>query len=125
MTGKILAVFFGGAIGSVLRYLLYLLIENKIYWEKFWATFTVNVSGSFIIGIVWAILSTQKNAQPWQLLLMTGFLGGFTTFSAFSLDILELYKNGDIKQALIFITASLICSIAAVFMGYYLTRFLQ
>ena len=125
MAMKILAVFLGGAFGSVGRYGVYLLFENKMHVQKFWATLSVNILGSFLIGVFWAILAGNKSANTWQLLLMTGFLGGFTTFSAFSLDVLELFRGGEIKQALLYIAISLIGSLVMVFCAYYLVKWIR
>ncbi|PLW92295.1 MAG: fluoride efflux transporter CrcB [Marinilabiliales bacterium] len=125
MAIKILAVFLGGAFGSVGRFGVYFLLEQKYHLHKFWATLSVNILGSFLIGIVWAILSGYKNATTWQLLLMTGFLGGFTTFSAFSLDVLDLFRGGEIKQAVFYVAASLIGSLVMIFCAYYLVKWIR
>jgi CrcB protein len=125
MAMKLLAVFLGGAFGSLSRFAVYLLVENKLHIQKFWATMSVNLFGSLLIGVVWAILSGYKNATTWQLLLMTGFLGGFTTFSAFSLDVLELFRAGQLKQALLYIAISLIGSLLMVFCAYYLVKWVR
>lgn len=125
MAMKLLAVFLGGAFGSLSRFAVYLLVENKLHIQKFWATMSVNIFGSLLIGVVWAILSGYKNSQNWQLLLMAGFLGGFTTFSAFSLDVLELFKTGSIRQAALYIVASLIGSLIMIFCAYYLVKWIR
>ena len=82
----------GGALGSMLRYLFSLLIQHK---QLPWATLLVNIIGSFIIGIVVAeSLKNEIFANNWRLFLATGICGGFTTFSAFSLENLQLLQNG-------------------------------
>ena len=125
MAIKILAVFLGGAFGSVGRVGVYFLIEEKYHLQKFWATMSVNIVGSLLIGIVWAILSGHKNITTWQLLLMTGFLGGFTTFSAFSLDVLDLVRTGEVKQAIFYIAASLFGSLIMIFCAYDLVKWIR
>lgn len=125
MAMKLLAVFLGGAFGSLSRFAVYLLMEDKLFIRKLWATMSVNILGSFLMGAVWAILANYKNSQNWQILLMAGFLGGFTTFSAFSFDVLELFKSGAIRQAVIYIAASLIGSLIMIFCAYYLVKWIR
>ena len=91
----VIFVALGGAIGSVLRYLVGLLVAFPL------GTLAVNVIGSFIIGMVWVHL-TDRGLQHWSPFLMTGILGGFTTFSAFTLDALRLVEQGRITQVLSF-----------------------
>lgn len=103
----------GGALGSVLRYLTVSAVGGP------WVTFAVNVAGSLAMGALFVLLSTRPHLSP---LLMTGVLGGFTTFSAFSLDALRLYQTGQTTQALAYVAASTILSLAAVALGAALTR---
>jgi fluoride exporter len=103
----------GGAIGSVLRYLMVSAIGAPI------GTLAVNVLGSFAIGVLFAALGTRDG---WQLFLMTGVLGGFTTFSAFSLDMLKLLQAGQTLQAAAYAGASLALSLAAVALGVALMK---
>ena len=104
-------VALGGAIGSVLRYLTVSAVGGPV------ATFAVNVVGSLVMGVLFVTLATRLSP-----LLMTGVLGGFTTFSAFSLDALRLYEGGAPGQALLYIAGSVIFSLAAVALGAALAR---
>ena len=102
-------VFVGGGLGAVLRYLATLLIAGPI------ATLAVNVAGSFAIGLLAATL--PPDASQLRLLFMTGLLGGFTTFSAFSLDALGLWQRGQSGQAAAYVAASVVLSLAAAVAG--------
>lgn len=103
----------GGAIGSVLRYLMVAAIGAP------WGTAAVNVLGSFAIGVLFILLDARAG---WQLFLMTGLLGGFTTFSAFSLDTLKLFEAGQPLQAALYVVTSVALSMIAVALGVALAR---
>lgn len=103
----------GGAIGSVLRYLTISAVSAPI------GTIVVNVVGSFIMGALFVFLSNRANFSP---LLIAGVLGGFTTFSAFSLDALKLWQGGQVLPALGYVFASVILSLMAVALGAVLAR---
>ena len=106
-------VAIGGALGSVLRYLTISVVGGPM------ATFAVNVVGSLVMGVLVVVLSGRMHLSP---LLMTGVLGGFTTFSAFSLDALKLYETGQSMQSLLYIAGSVLLSLAAVALGAALAR---
>ena len=103
----------GGAIGSVLRYLMVAAIGAP------WGTAAVNVLGSFAIGVLFVLLDARTG---WQLFLITGLLGGFTTFSAFSLDTLKLFEAGQPLQAALYVLGSVALSLIAVALGVALAR---
>ncbi len=103
----------GGAFGSVLRYLLVTAIGTPL------GTLAVNVLGSLAIGILFVWLGAREG---WQLFLMTGVLGGFTTFSAFSLDTLKLIQAGQTLQAATYVVGSVALSLAAVALGVALMK---
>jgi CrcB protein len=103
----------GGAAGSVLRYLMVAAIGAP------WGTAAVNLLGSFLIGALFVLLDARTG---WQLLLMTGLLGGFTTFSAFSLDALKLIQSGQSLQAGVYVLGSVLLSLLAVALGVALAR---
>jgi CrcB protein len=109
----ILTIALGGAIGSVLRYLAVSAVGAP------WGTALVNVAGSFAIGVAYVLLASRTALSPF---LMTGILGGFTTFSAFSLDTLKLWEAGQIASATFYAAVSVLLSLAAVVAGAYLTR---
>lgn len=106
-------VALGGALGSVLRYLLVAAVGAPL------GTLAVNVLGSFAIGVLFVSLGARGG---WNVFLMTGVLGGFTTFSAFSLDTLKLVEAGEILRALAYVVASVIVSLLAVALGAALAR---
>lgn len=106
----------GGALGSVLRYLMVAAVGAP------WGTAAVNVLGSFAIGALFVLLDSRAG---WQLFLMTGVLGGFTTFSAFSLDSLKLVQQGQTLTAALYVLASVTLSMIAVALGVALARGLQ
>lgn len=101
-------VALGGAAGSVLRYLTVAAVGTPL------GTLLVNVVGSFVIGILFVMLAGRGMLS---LLFMAGLLGGFTTFSAFSLDALKLWQAGQGAQALLYVGASVILSLLAVALG--------
>lgn len=106
-------VALGGAIGSVLRYGTVAAIGAP------WGTLVVNVLGSFVMGVFYILLTARAGLSP---LLMAGILGGFTTFSAFSLDTLKLWQAGQVLPALAYVGASMILSLGAVAIGAALAK---
>lgn len=109
-----LMVALGGAIGAVLRYGVGLIAPFPF------GTLAVNVIGSFFIGML--IISTQDKAM--QLLLVTGVLGGFTTFSTFSLEVMYLWQQGQFIHSLAYVVASVLLSVVAVAGGYMIGKML-
>lgn len=106
----IFCVAMGGALGSVLRYVVAQLSVRQWPGVMPWGTLIVNVVGGFLIG--WCATHITRDSQNW-LLLVSGFLGGFTTFSAFSLDTVLLFKGGHSTMALAYIGLSVFLSLAA------------
>jgi len=119
---KILFVALGGAIGSSLRFFLSALIPRVLGRIFLWGTFSVNIIGSLLIGILWAYFENNFSNYNLKLFLVVGILGGFTTFSSFSLEALNLFKTDGIRTALLYIFATNIFGILAAFMGYYLSK---
>lgn len=115
MITTMISVALGGALGAVLRYLVGLAVAFPL------GTLTVNVAGSFAIGVVWIVLSA-KGMQAALPFVMTGLLGGFTTFSAFSLDTMRLVESGRIVAAGGYVSASVVLSIGACAAGLWLAR---
>ena len=121
MIQTLLTVAAGGAIGSSLRYLVNV-SAMRLFGPAFpWATLTVNVIGSFLIGalVVWFANRDLMRLAPF---LMTGVLGGFPTFSAFSLDTVTLWQRGEATTAMIYVAASIILSLAALLAGMATVR---
>lgn len=118
MIKNLVLVGLGGGIGSIFRYVAAMLISAKNFP---YATLQVNVVGSFIIGMVFAWSIKDENfANNWKLFLATGICGGFTTFSAFSMENVQLLQNGKTGMAFLYIALSMVLGIAATFAGYQL-----
>lgn len=118
-----MAVASGGALGAMSRYGVGLLAVRVAGHGFPFATLSVNILGSFLMGVLIAVFaSLWQPEQAIKLFLITGFLGAFTTFSAFSLDAVSLYERGEITAAALYITASVILSIAALFAGLFIVR---
>ena len=119
------AVAIGGALGSIARYALSTYIFD-ISSHKFpYATLTVNVLGTFLMGILFVVI-VERAAMPAEMrsLLMIGFVGAFTTFSTFSLDALGLWQNGHIFMSLVYMLATIILCLIAISSAIWLTRLL-
>jgi CrcB protein len=116
-------VALGGAAGSVCRYLVGQW-SLRLFGPAFpWGTLIVNVAGSFAIGLLVELIARRLNASTeMRLLIVTGFLGGFTTFSAFSLDVISLVERSATLIGVTYIIASVAVSLAAVFAGLALGR---
>ncbi|MCV2894705.1 fluoride efflux transporter CrcB [Lentibacter sp. XHP0401] len=121
MLTSLLQVALGGAIGASGRYLVGVGAVRLMGPGFPWATLVVNVLGSLAMGAL-VVLLVQKDATRMAPLLMTGLLGGFTTFSAFSLDAVTLYERGQIGAAAGYVTASVVLSIGALFAGMALMK---
>jgi CrcB protein len=113
----------GGAIGASLRHLVGL-VTLKLFGPSFpWGTLTVNIVGSFAMGILVELIAVKFGASAGlRLFLMTGLLGGFTTFSSFSLDTAVMWERGQAAIAAGYVAGSVILSIAALFAGLALMR---
>jgi CrcB protein len=119
MIKDILLVGFGGFAGSVLRYLLNILLINY-HWPIPWPTYLINLSGSLLIGILMAL--NVKEEEYVRLLVITGFCGGFTTFSTFSYENLNLFQEGHPQVALFYMFTSVLFGLLFVYLGYFITQ---
>ena len=120
-----LLVFFGGGLGASLRHTVNMACAKTFGTAFPYGTFIINISGSIVMGLIAGYLAFKGEAtQPWRLFLMTGILGGYTTFSAFSLDAALLYERGEIGLALFYVLGSVVFSIAGLFAGLALMRHL-
>lgn len=117
-----IAVAIGGGAGAVLRYAIGLGLPFA--GHRFpWSTFAINVIGSFLIGLAWVLIVEKAAAWPEaRLWVMTGFLGGFTTFSTFSLEAMVLWQNGHASLALSYLLGSLLAGMMAIALAVWLTR---
>lgn len=115
-----LFIFLGGGLGAMARYGVSVATRAAALETFPWATLAVNLVGAFIIGLIIAI--GEKYALPLniKLFLVTGVLGGFTTFSAFSLESAAMLQRGDYAMCAAYIAASVIGTIAFVFLGKFL-----
>jgi len=120
-----LLVFIGGGLGSTLRHLVNIVCP-RLFGANFpYHTFIINITGSTIMGLIAGYLAFKGDAaQSWRLFLMTGVLGGYTTFSAFSLDTALLYERGALGLAAFYVLGSVGLSIAGLFAGLALIRYL-
>jgi fluoride exporter len=119
----LVAVALGGALGSASRHVFNVGVTRLMGNGFPWGILGVNVLGSFAIGFLSALLLRKwPDANGLHLFLTTGFLGGFTTFSAFALDVFKLMQAGQNSTAAIYVVASVALSIAAVFAGFMLLR---
>ena len=120
-----LLVFLGAGIGGALRHGVNLGCARYCGVAFPWGTLTVNVAGSFIMGALAAWLALRAGegwSQPLRLFLATGILGGFTTFSAFSLDAVLMWERGEAGLAAAYAAASVVLSIAGLVAGLALVR---
>lgn len=121
MIQTLLHVALGGAIGASARYLTGVACLRLMGPGFPWGTLAVNVIGSFLMGAI-VILLAELSANRFAPLLMTGLLGGFTTFSAFSLDAVTLWERGETMQAATYVAASVVLSLAALMAGLFVAR---
>jgi CrcB protein len=115
----LLQVALGGAIGASLRYLA---VGQALRWLGAgfpWGTLAVNLAGCFLMGLIFGAFGARFAAAP---LLMAGILGGFTTYSAFSLDVLTLIERGETPMAAAYVIATVVGTIALCFAGVMLGR---
>jgi CrcB protein len=118
-----LLVFIGGGLGSTLRHTINVVCIRCFGTAFPYHTFIINITGSAVMGLIAGYLAFKgEGAQPWRLFLMTGILGGYTTFSAFSLDAGLLYERGEIGLAALYVVGSVVLSIAGLFAGLALVR---
>jgi CrcB protein len=118
-------VFLGGGIGSALRHGMNILCARFFGLSFPWGTFAVNLIGSFAIGWLAAFFAFRAGlgwTQSTRLFLITGILGGFTTFSSFSLDFAMLFERGATTSAVLYVIGSVGISLIAIFLGLYVGR---
>jgi len=116
MSPTLASVALGGALGAVMRYLVNLAVGGAF------ATVTVNIFGGFIMGCAFVYLSSGKGIDWFQPLIMTGILGGFTTFSAFSLDAIKMLEADNLIGAGLYVISSVVLSLIACGVGIWITR---
>ncbi|HZS54391.1 MAG TPA: fluoride efflux transporter CrcB [Bryobacteraceae bacterium] len=120
---KYLAVMFGGGIGAVVRFFVGTLV-SQVYPGTFPAgTFFINVTGSFLIGVLMAVFLNRPSVHVnWRLFLVTGILGGYTTFSSFEWEALITLRNGAAAISLLYMGASVVVGLAAAWAGFFIAN---
>lgn len=119
----IFAVAAGGALGATGRFLVGRMMFKLMGPGFPWGTLTVNILGSFLIGCLVGILALKMSAShEWQGFLVIGVLGGFTTFSAFSMEVALMIERGEMGTAAFYAIGSVLLGIAALFSGLYIGR---
>jgi CrcB protein len=118
-----LFVFLGGGLGAALRHGMNLAIARLVGTAFPYGTMIVNISGSLVMGLIAGYFAFKGGAsQHWRLFLTTGVLGGYTTFSAFSLDAALLWERHEMALMALYVGGSVILSIAGLFAGLFLVR---
>lgn len=117
-----LMVALGGALGACVRYWLY--NAHPVLQQKSWlATWLINVSGSFVMGLVFVVVTQRSGLSPhWRSLVAVGFLGAYTTYSTYSMDALQFLQRGEFAGALAYLFGTMIACLIAVLAGYMVGR---
>jgi CrcB protein len=119
----ILAVALGGGVGAVIRFFVASTIQSAAWPGYPWGIFVVNITGGFAMGLIVELSALRMQLTPeMRAFLTTGVLGGYTTFSTFSLDSVLLIERGNYGSAAIYIVGSTLLSILALFAGLWLVR---
>jgi CrcB protein len=115
---KYVVVGIGGCLGSILRFWLGNYVGSKMGTRFPYGTFVINLTGSFLIGLVFAFLTKRSEWSPyWRYLIPIGFIGGYTTFSSFEFETLRTIQEGQVGIGLLYVTSSVVFGLAAVWGG--------
>lgn len=117
-------VALGGAAGAAARYGVAQWAGSRWGWSLPWGTFAVNITGSLAIGLLMALLLGRSADPAYRFLLVTGFLGGYTTFSAFSLETLALIETRRFGEAALYVGGSVLLGLLGCFVGLVVGRIL-
>jgi CrcB protein len=112
----------GGFIGSIFRYLISQSVQNKFLSSFPYGTMSVNIIGSLLIGVVYGLVEKGNLSPEARLFLATGILGGFTTFSAFTLDALNLLQEGLWLESISYILLSVVLGVVSAFLGIFIIK---
>jgi CrcB protein len=115
---KYLMVGIGGCLGSVLRFWVSSYIGGRMGTRFPYGTLVINITGSFLVGLAFALLTAKTQWSPnWRYLIPIGFIGGYTTFSAFELETLRTIQDGQLELGLLYVATSVIIGFVAVWGG--------
>lgn len=118
------AVFLGGGLGAVIRYMTGVYFERNLHLELPLATYTVNIVGCFILGFLYILFINKTDVHSAvRLALTAGLCGGLTTFSTFSVELFEMLRTADYANAAIYLFFSVAVGLAAVMIGAYFAKF--
>ena len=115
---NVMAVMAGGGIGAGLRYGLFMVVQRFAGASFPAGTLAANLLGSLLIGYFWSLFEELHFVHTWRLFVFTGLLGGFTTFSTFTREVLQLFQTGAWKTAVLYILISNVLGVACVLGGY-------
>lgn len=118
----LLAIGTGSFFGGILRYRVSQFLQSKITTGFPFGTFAVNIIGCFCIGLVFALTDRGSLSAEWKLIIATGLLGGFTTFSAFSIETVNLLRDGQLLYAAGYAVSSVLVGLLATFAGILVIR---
>jgi fluoride exporter len=118
----VLAIGLGSFVGGSSRYLLSQFVNSRLGSDFPAGTFAVNIIGSFLIGIIMALFERDMISDDWRIFLATGIMGGFTTFSAFSLEAVRLIRGGETSVAITYVVATVIAGLISTAAGFLLVK---
>lgn len=117
----LLAVALGGSIGALLRYFVSVWSAQRFGDAFPWGTLAVNLIGSLLIGLLVGWIASKNLAELWRSFLMVGLLGSLTTFSTFSLELLNFFQRGELITGVIYLLVSVVFGVGLAYLGYSLT----
>jgi fluoride exporter len=116
----------GGFLGTIARFVAVQFIDSRISANFPWATLAVNLSGCFLIGLIYGLNANEAVlSRNWKFFLTTGFCGGYTTFSAFALENFVLLEQRMIPSSLLYIIISVVAGIASTFLGIFIGKWIN
>ncbi len=121
-TQALFPLMIGGAIGTLLRFVIYQLADRHLNQSYPWGTLIVNLLGSFLIGVLWSYFDKSNISPAMRVFLFIGILGSFTTFSTFAFDSLSLAQEGAFRVMAMNIILTNVLGIGLCFVGYYLVK---
>jgi CrcB protein len=119
---KIIFLLTGGALGSLSRYLVSGISHKWISGTFPWGTLIVNSTGALLIGFFWGLFELRDISPKARMFIFIGFLGGYTTFSTFALETMNLVRDGDMRLAVINLVLNNVLSLLFVFAGYFISK---